>query len=121
MRAECGHYCPQACRSQGRLTVPIDVCGAGVSFPVVVRVSLIGVVVVGAVVTAVSHIISVVVILGWVVMEWAVVLQKNGALYNTVRATSSGLQPSALHTTATVCDVFYLVLTAEVIKPGPNE
>jgi len=55
------------------LTIPIDVCGAGVSFPIVVRVSLIWVVVVGAVVTAVSHVISVIVILGWVVMEGAVV------------------------------------------------
>lgn len=54
-------------------TVPIDVCGAGISFPVVVRVSLIWVVVVGAVVTAVSDIISVIVILGWVVMERTVV------------------------------------------------
>jgi len=54
-------------------TIPIDVCGAGVSFPIVVRVSLIWVVVVGAVVTAVSHVISVIVILGWVVMEGAVV------------------------------------------------
>jgi len=81
------------------LTIPIDVCGAGVSFPIVVRVSLIWVVVVGAVVTAVSHVISVIVILGWVVMEGAVVLQKNGAFYNTVRATSSSLQPSVTSST----------------------
>ena len=59
---------------RGRLTVPVDVCGTGVPFPVAVCVSLIGVVVVGAVVTAVSHAISVIVILRWVVMEWTVVL-----------------------------------------------
>lgn len=78
-------YRPAAIREC--LTVPIDVCSTGVSLPVVVCVGLVWVVVVGAVVTAVSHIISVIVILGWVVVEWAVVLQKNGAFYDTVHTT----------------------------------
>lgn len=60
----------------GRLTIPINVSRAGVSFPIVVCVGLVWVVVVGAIVTAVSHIISVIVVLGWVVMEWTVVLQR---------------------------------------------
>lgn len=78
-------YRPAAIREC--LTVPINVCSTGVSLPVVVCVGLVWVVVVGAVVTAVSHIISVIVILGWVVVEWAIVLQKNGAFYDTVHAT----------------------------------
>lgn len=54
-------------------TISINVCSTGVSFPIVVCVSLIWIVIVGAVVTAISHVISVIIILGWVVMEWTVV------------------------------------------------
>ena len=65
--------------SRERLTVPINVSCAGVSFPIVICVSLVWVVVVGAVVTAVSHVISVIVVLSWVVMEWTVVLPREEA------------------------------------------
>lgn len=75
---------------RGCLTISINVCSTGVSFPIVVCVSLIWVVVVGAVVTAISHVVSVIIILGWVVMEWTVVLQRrNGALYHPVCENSS--------------------------------
>ena len=76
-----------------RLTVPINVCRAGVSFPVVVRVSLVWVVVVGAVVTAVSHVVSVIVVLGWVVMERTVVLQREEAEH----FTTWSMKPASNH------------------------
>ena len=68
----CAVSVPSACQSRG-LTISIDVHSTGIALPVFVCVCLVRVVVVGAVVTAVSHIISVIVILGWVVMEWTVV------------------------------------------------
>lgn len=64
------------CQTRESLTISVDVHSAGISLSIVVCVCLVRVVVVGAVVTAVSHIISVIVILGWVVMEWTVVLQR---------------------------------------------
>lgn len=77
-----------------RLTVPVDVCGAGVPFPVAVRVGLVWVVVVGAVVAAVPHVVSVVVVLRWVVVERAVVLRsaERGRLTNREPAPGSGLR-----------------------------
>lgn len=64
------------CQARESLTISVDVHSAGISLSIVVSVCLVRVVVVGAVVTAVSHVISVIVILGWVVMEWTVVLQR---------------------------------------------
>lgn len=55
-------------------TVSVDVHGAGVSLPVVVRVRLVRVAVIRAVVTAVAHVVAVVVVLPRVVDEWTVVL-----------------------------------------------
>lgn len=63
-------------QARENLTISVDVHSAGISLSIVVCVCLVRVVVVGAVVTAVSHVISVIVILGWVVMEWTVVLQR---------------------------------------------
>lgn len=58
----------------GELTVSIDVHGAGISLPVVVGVSLVWVAVVGAIVTAVTDIVAVIVVLPGVVHERTVVL-----------------------------------------------
>lgn len=63
-------------QARASLTISVDVHSAGISLSIVVSVCLVRVVVVGAVVTAVSHVISVIVILGWIVMEWTVVLQR---------------------------------------------
>ena len=94
MRAECGHH-HQVYAVRERLTVPIDVCGAGISFPVVVRVSLIWVVVVGAVVTAVSNLILVVVKLPGVEEKLAVVLQKGKGRSQDTAWGCTGLQVTA--------------------------
>lgn len=59
------------------LTIPIDVHGAGVALPVVVRVDLRRVVHVGAVVTSVPDLVFVVVELTGVEEKLAVVLEKN--------------------------------------------
>lgn len=64
------------CQGRECLTVSVDVHSTGISLSVVVCICLVRIVVVGTVVTAVSHVISVIVILGWVVMEWTVVLQR---------------------------------------------
>lgn len=56
------------------LTISIDVYSAGVSLSIVVSVCLVWVTVVRAVVTAVTHIIAVIVILPGVIHEWTVVL-----------------------------------------------
>lgn len=56
------------------LTISIDVHSTGISLSVVVCVCLVWVTIVGAVVTAVTHIITIIVILPGVVHEWTVVL-----------------------------------------------
>lgn len=56
------------------LTISIDVYSAGVSLSVVVCVCLVWVTIVGAVVTAVTNIIAIIVVLPGVVHEWTVVL-----------------------------------------------
>lgn len=56
------------------LTISIDVHSAGISFSIVVCVCLVWITIVGAVVTTVTHIVSVVVILSGVVHKWTVVL-----------------------------------------------
>lgn len=56
------------------LTISIDVHGTGVSLSVVVCVCLVWVTIVRTVVTAVAHIVTVVVVLPGIVHEWTVVL-----------------------------------------------
>lgn len=56
------------------LTISINVHSAGISLSIVVCVRLVWVTVVGAVVTAVTYIITVIIILPGVVDEWTVVL-----------------------------------------------
>lgn len=56
------------------LTISINVHSACISLSIVVCVRLVWVAIVGAVVTAVTHIIAVIVILPGVVHEWTVVL-----------------------------------------------
>lgn len=56
------------------LTVSIDVHSASISLSIIVCVCLVWVTVVGAVVTTITHIITVIVILPGVVHEWTVVL-----------------------------------------------
>jgi len=56
------------------LTISINVHSAGVSLSITVCVCLVWVTIVGAVITAVTHVIAVVVILPGVVDEWTVVL-----------------------------------------------
>lgn len=55
-------------------TISINVHSTGVSFTIVVSVSLIRVAVVRTVIAAISHIVAVVVVLSWVEDERAVVL-----------------------------------------------
>lgn len=57
-------------------TISINIHCTCVSFSIVVSVNLIRIVIVGAVITTVTNIIPVIVILLWVVDEWAVVLQE---------------------------------------------
>lgn len=56
------------------LTISINVHRTGISLSIVVCVRLVWITVIGAVVTAVTHIIAVIIILPRVVDEWTVVL-----------------------------------------------
>lgn len=56
------------------LTISINVHSTGVSLSIIICICLVWVTVVGAIVTAVTHIIAVIVILSGVVHKWAVVL-----------------------------------------------
>lgn len=63
------------------LTISIDVHRTGISLSVVVCVRLVWITVIGAVVTSVTYVITVIIILPGVVNEWTVVLfQKRGGL-----------------------------------------
>lgn len=55
-------------------TISINVHSTGVTFTIVVSVSLVWVTVVRTVIAAVSHVIAIIVVLSWVEDEWAVVL-----------------------------------------------
>lgn len=55
-------------------TISINVHSTGVTFTIVVGVSLVWVTVVRTVITAVSHVVAIIVVLSWVEDEWAVVL-----------------------------------------------
>lgn len=57
------------------LTVAVDVYRTGVALSVVVSVSLVGVGLVNAVVTAIADVVPVGIVLGRVVNSWAVVLK----------------------------------------------
>lgn len=60
------------------LTISVDVHSTGISLAIVVCVCLVWVTVVGAVITAVAHVIAVIIILPGVEDEWTVVLFQRG-------------------------------------------
>lgn len=67
------------------LTISINVHSTGISLSIIVCICLVWVTVVGAIVTAVTHIIAVIVILSGVVHKWAVVLYFFLNMKNKVR------------------------------------
>lgn len=61
-------------KTQGNHTISININSTGISFSIAIGVYLIWVVIVGTIITAITNFIPIIVILLWVVNEWAIVL-----------------------------------------------
>lgn len=57
-------------------TISINIHSASISFSIAISICLVRVVIVGTIITVVTNIIPIIVILLWIVNEWAVVLWK---------------------------------------------
>lgn len=78
----CLRMCRRVEMATEHLTISINIHSTCISFSIVISVSLIRVVIVGAVITAVTNVIPIIVILLWVVNECTVVLQEGGEVQN---------------------------------------
>lgn len=70
--------------------------------------------VVGAVVTAVSHVIPVIVILGWVIVEWTVVLEKKREYFTTLSMQPAPASNHMCYIQLQKSNIFYFMITVEV-------